>query len=375
MKVNLGSPDITNEEIYLVKDVLESGILSIGPKIDEFEDEFKKYFNVKHAIGVNSGTSALHLLIKSFDIKEGDEVITTPFSFIASTNCILFEKAKPIFVDIDEKTLNIDINKIEDKITDRTKAILPVDVFGHPNNMEEIMKLAKKYNLKVIEDSCEAIGSEYEGIKSGTLADAGVFAFYPNKQITTGEGGMIITNNDNVADLCRSMRSQGRAITGLWLYHERLGYNYRMSEINAAIGIVQMRRLKEIIDKRDKVAQIYNEKLKDVKDVTTPYVDQKVTKMSWFVYVIRLDDNIDRNKVIDYLTENGVSCKPYFTPIHLQPYMRELFGFKEGDFPITEKIGNSTIAIPFYNNLNEEEIDYVVEKIKDGINKIYKLKI
>lgn len=368
MKVNLGAPDITKEEINLVKEVLESGLLSIGPKIEEFEDEFKKYFNVKHAIGVNSGTSALHLLIRAFDIKEGDEVITTPFSFIASSNCILFEKAKPIFVDIDEKTLNIDINKIEEKITDRTKAILPVDVFGHPNNMKEIMELAKKYNLKVIEDSCEAIGSEYEGIKSGTLADAGVFAFYPNKQITTGEGGMIITNDDNIADLCRSMRSQGRGITGLWLYHERLGYNYRMSEVNAAIGIVQIRRLKEIIDKRDKVANIYKEKLKDVKGVIIPYVDSKVTKMSWFVYVIRLDDYIDRNGVMDYLIQNGVVCKPYFTPIHLQPYIKNMFGFKVGDFPITEKISNSTIALPFYNNLTENEIDFVVQKLIEGIN-------
>ncbi|QUH18593.1 DegT/DnrJ/EryC1/StrS family aminotransferase [Alkaliphilus sp. B6464] len=369
MKVNLGAPDITLEEINLVKEVLESGLLSIGPKIEEFEKKFKEYFSVKHAIGVNSGTSALHLLIKALDIKEGDEVITTPFSFVASSNCILFEKAKPVFVDIDEKTLNIDINKIEEKITNRTKAIIPVDVFGHPNNMEEIMKLAKKYNLKVIEDSCEAIGSEYEGIKSGTLADVGVFAFYPNKQITTGEGGMIVTNDDNVADLCRSMRSQGRAITGLWLYHERLGYNYRMSEVNAAIGIAQMRRLEEIIAKRDRVAQLYNKKLKDIKGVTIPYVDSKVTKMSWFVYVIRLDKHINRNGVMDYLTENDIACKPYFTPIHLQPYMRDMFGFKEGDFPITEKVGESTIALPFYNNLSEEEIDYVVKKLIEGINK------
>ncbi len=370
MKVNLGAPDITDKEINLVKEVLESGILSIGPKIEEFENKFTKYFNVKHAIGVNSGTSALHLLIRSLDIKDGDEVITTPFSFVASTNCILFERAKPVFVDIDEETLNIDINKIEEKITDRTKVILPVDVFGHPNNMTEIMKLAKKYNLKVIEDSCEAIGSEYKGIKSGTLADAGVFAFYPNKQITTGEGGMIITNNDNIAELCRSMRSQGRATTGLWLYHERLGYNYRMSEINAAVGIIQMERLKEIIAKRDKIAQIYNEKLKDIKGVILPYVDSKVTNMSWFVYVIRLEDNIDRNKIIDYLTESGIACKPYFTPIHLQPYMRNMFGFKEGDFPITEKVGKSTIALPFHNKLNKADIDYVVKKLNEAINKI-----
>lgn len=367
MRVNLSGPDITDMEIAEVEKVLRTGILSIGPKIEEFEKKFKDYFGVKHAIGVNSGTSGLHLLVRAFDIKEGEEVITTPFSFVASANCILFEKAKPVFVDIDEKTLNMDIEKIEEKITEKTKAILPVDIFGHPNNMEEIMEIAKNYNLKVIEDSCEAIGSEYRYIKSGTMGDAGIFAFYPNKQITTGEGGMIVTNDDRVADLCRSMRSQGRATTGLWLHHEMLGYNYRMSEINAAIGIVQMERLNEILNKRQKIADLYNEKLKNVEGVTIPYVHKNVTRMSWFVYVIRLDSHIDRNRVIDYLKENGVDCKPYFTPIHLQPYMKSMFGFKEGDFPVTEMVSSSTIALPFWNNLREEEIDYTVEKLKQGI--------
>jgi len=367
MNVSLGEPDITLEEINLVNEVLKSGLLSMGPKVKEFENQFKEVFNTKHAIAVNSGTSALHLLIRALGIEEGDEVITTPFSFIASTNCILFEKAKPVFVDIDEKTLNIDIDKIEEKITNKTKAILPVDVFGHPNNMKEIMKLARKYDLKVIEDSCEAIGSEYEGIKSGTLADAGVFAFYPNKQITTGEGGMIVTDDDNIADLCRSMRNQGRSITGLWLYHERLGYNYRMSDVNAAIGIVQMRRLDEIIAKRNKVAKLYNERLKGVKGITIPYVDSKVTKMSWFVYVIRVDEYIDRDKMMDYLIENSIACKPYFTSIHLQSYMKDMFGFKEGDFSITEKVEKSTIALPFYNNLREDQIDYITERLIEFI--------
>lgn len=367
MKVNLSGPDITQKEVDKVNEVLKSGWLSIGPKIEEFEQKFIEYFGVKHAIGVNSGTSGLHLLVKSLGIGKEHEVITTPFSFVASSNCLLFENATPVFVDIDPKTLNIDIQKIEEKITKRTKAILPVDVFGHPLNMAKIKKLADKYNLKVIEDSCEAIGSEYNGIKAGTLADGAVFAFYPNKQITTGEGGMIVTNDDEVADFCRSYRSQGRAVTGFWLHHERIGYNYRLSEIHAALGIVQMERLDEILDKRQTVAQMYNEKLKDVKGVTIPYIHPDVTRMSWFVYVIQVDKEVDRNKVMDYLKENGIGCRPYFTPIHVQPYMKELFGLKAEDFPITADIGRRSIALPFYNKLTEKEVNYVAEKLKHAM--------
>lgn len=366
---NLSQPDITQKEIDIVIDVMKSNILSIGPKINKFEQKFKDYFNIKHAIAVNSGTSGLHLLVKALGITEGDEVITTPFSFVASTNCFLFEKAKPVFIDIDKKTMNMDISRIEEKITNKTKAILVVDVFGHPINMIEVKKIADKYNLKIIEDSCEAIGSEYKGIKAGTLGDCGVFAFYPNKQITTGEGGMIITNNDEIADLCRSLRSQGRSNTGLWLHHDVIGYNYRMSELHAALGIVQMDRLDEILEKRKNVANFYNERLKDIDKVTIPYIHSDVTRMSYFVYVIRLDMDINRDRVLEYLLSNGIGCKPYFTPIHLQSYMKKMFGFKETDFPITEKISNSTIALPFHNNLTINEIDYVVGKLEEAISK------
>lgn len=369
MEVNLSSPDITQKEIDKVNLVLKSSRLSIGTITEEFEQMFKDYFGIKYAIAVNSGTSGLHLLVKALDIREGDEVITTPFSFVASTNCFLFENAKPVFVDIDENTLNININNLEKKITDKTRAILPVDIFGQPVDMVKIKEIANEYNLKIIEDSCEAIGAEYNGIKAGVLADGAVFAFYPNKQITTGEGGMIITNNEHVADLCRSLRSQGRPITGQWLHHERLGYNYRMSELHAALGVVQMERLNEILDKRQEVADIYNEKLSYIDGLTIPHIYPNVSRMSWFVYVIRLDDRIDRNKVMNYLTDNNIACKPYFTPIHLQPYMKRKFGFKEGDFPIAEKVSKSTIALPFYNNLSVNEIDYVVQKIEEGIKK------
>ena len=369
MKVNLSGPDITQAEIDIVNEVLKSGVLSIGPKIEEFENQFRDYFSVKHAIAVNSGTSGLHLLVKSLAIGEGDEVITTPFSFIASINCFLFERAKPVFVDIDRKTLNIDIERIEEKITDKTKAILAVDIFGHPNDMEKISQIADKYNLNVIEDSCESIGSEYKGIKAGTMADGAVFAFYPNKQLTTGEGGMIITDDDNIANLCKSMRNQGRGDSGLWLDHHRLGYNYRMGEINAALGIAQMKRIDEILLKRQNVAAMYNKKLKDIKGVILPYIDSNVTKMSWFVYVIRLEDYLDRKKIMNYLNRYGVTCRPYFSPIHLQPFIKEQYGYQEGDFPITEQISQSTLALPFWNKIDEKEINFTVSVLEKAMKK------
>ncbi len=367
MKIQLAKPDITQTEIDAVIEVMKSGWLSIGPKVEEFEKKIADYVGIKHAIAVNSGTSGLHLLIKSYDIKDGDEVITTPFSFVASTNCILFERAKPVFVDINPETLEMDVDSIEAKITDKTKAILAVDVFGQPMDMRRLRKIADKHKLILIEDSCEALGSEYDGIKSGSLADAAVFAFYPNKQITTGEGGMIVTNDDNIAELCRSYRSQGRAITGFWLHHERMGYNYRMSEVNAVIGSVQMDRLDDIIRRRNKAANMYNERLSNIKGVTIPYVSPATTVMSWFVYVIRLDEHIDRDKVMEHLKQNGVACRPYFTPIHIQPYIKEMFGYEEEDFPNTAKAGRSCIALPFYNDLNSEEIEYVADTLEKAI--------
>lgn len=372
MKIPLSRPDITQREIDAVVEVMKSGVLSIGPKIEEFEKKVAGYVGAKHAIAVNSGTSGLHLLIKAFDIKDGDEVITTPFSFIASANCILFERATPVFADIDPMTLEMDAGCIEEKISSRTKAILAVDVFGHPADIAGLRKVAEKYGLILLEDACEALGSEYAGVKAGSAADGAVFAFYPNKQITTGEGGMIVTNDDRAAELCRSYRSQGRAVTGLWLHHERLGYNYRMSELNAAIGSVQMERISEIIEKRSCVARMYNEKLKSIDGVILPYVSPETTRMSWFVYVVRLKPEIDRDRVMDCLIDHGIACKPYFTPIHTQPYMKELFGFRDEDFPNTLSAGNRCVALPFFNDLDEKSVDYIVDVLKQAVE-IYKM--
>jgi len=374
MKVPLSSPDIVEKDIEALVGVMKTRFLSIGPKVVEFEKRMSKYAGVKYAVAVNSGTSALHLIIRGMEIGEGDLVITTPFSFISSSNCILFERAKPLFIDIEEDTLNLDADKVEEKLESlskeelaRVKALLVVDAFGQPADWDRFEEIAQKYNLKLIEDSAEALGAEYKGRKCGSFGEAGVFAFYPNKQITTGEGGILVTDDEELAKLARSMRNQGRGESGEWLDHERLGYNYRMDELSSALGCSQMERIEEILEKRAKVAEMYGEKLAEVEEVQIPYIAPYVSRMSWFVYVIRLERGIDRNKVIKYLNDEGVQCKPYFTPIHLQPFYKKMFGFKEGDFPITEDVSGRTIALPFFSNLKEEQIEYVVEKLKEGI--------
>ncbi|PKP62043.1 polysaccharide biosynthesis protein [Candidatus Atribacteria bacterium HGW-Atribacteria-1] len=374
MQVPLSSPDIIDKDIEAVVGVMKTRFLSIGPKVVEFENRMSEYTGVKYAVAVNSGTSALHLIIRGMGIGEGDVVITTPFSFIASSNCILFERAKPLFVDIEEETLNLDADRVEEKLKSmsgeelaRVKALLVVDAFGQPADWDRFKEIGKKYNLKLIEDSAEALGSEYKGKRAGSLGEVGVFAFYPNKQISTGEGGILVTDDEELARLARSMRNQGRGEGGGWLDHERLGYNFRMDELSAALGCSQMERIKEILDKRAKVAGMYGEKLAEVEEVQVPYIAPYVSRMSWFVYVIRLERGVDREGVIKYLNEEGVQCKPYFTPIHLQPFYRKMFDYKEGDFPVTEDVTGRTIALPFFNNLREEQIDYVVEKLKEGI--------
>jgi len=376
MQIPLSKPWITEEDIKAVEEVLRTPYLSLGPKLPEFESILAKVVQRKFAIAVNSGTSALHLIIRSLGIKDGDEVITTPFSFIASSNCILFERAKPVFVDIDPKTYNINPELIEGKITEKTKAILAVDVFGQPANWDKLTKIAEKNNLYLIEDSAEAIGSEYKEQPTGSFGVAGIYAFYPNKQITTGEGGVILTDDENIYKLSRSMRNQGRGEDETWLYHTRLGYNYRISDINCALGISQLNRLNKIIELRDAVTKMYSQKLSRVEEVITPYISPNTTRMSWFVYVIRLQDDFDENKrniIIERLEERGIQTRNYFEAIHLQPFYVEQFGFKKGDFPITEFVSERTIALPFYTTMTEEEIDYVVNNLKEVILEVKKL--
>ena len=364
--IPLSSPDITEAEIKAVTNVMRSGRLSIGPRQVRFEEMIAERCDRFHGVAVSSGTAGLHLVLAALGIGPGDEVITTSFSFVASANCILYVGATPVFVDIDPVNLNMDPDKLEAAITPKTKAIIAVETFGNPANMDRIAAAAQRHELPLIEDACEALGGVYKGKPVGSFGRAAVFAFYPNKQITTGEGGMIVTDDDRLADLCRSMRNQGRAIGSQtsaegWLAHERLGYNYRMSELAAAVGIVQMERLDEMLSRRREIACQYIERLMDYADLILPTVDSD-TEMSWFVFVVRLTDQYtskERDRIITGLRRHDVGCSNYFPPIHLQPFYRERFGFKQGDLPITEAIASRTLALPFFNRLDPTQIELV----------------
>jgi len=366
IQIPLSGSDITEKEKKAVLNVLESPYLSLGPRLPEFEEKMAAYIGTKHAVAVNSGTSALHLIVRALGVTAGDEVITTPFSFISSANCILFENARPVFVDIDPTTLNIDPDLIEGAVTEKTKAILAVDVFGHPAEWDKLERIAKKHGLKLIEDSCEAIGAEYKGRKAGSFGSAGTFAFYPNKQITTGEGGMVVTDDGKIAEFCESSRNQGRNMGSAWLSHERLGFNYRLSDINCALGTCQLERITEILDKRDHVAEVYGSLLKDMEEIELPHVSEDI-KMSWFVYVVKLKKKftkVQRDGIIGQLKHSGIGCSNYFAPIHLQPFYKKMFGYKKGDYPVTESVSERTIALPFYSNLKDEDIKRVVQILK-----------
>jgi len=364
--IPLSGPDITMREIEEVVGVLRSGRLSIGPKVEAFEKAVAEYTGKRYAVGVSSGTAALHLAPAALGVGEGDEVVTTPFSFVASANAALFVGARPVFVDIDEDTMNIDVSRIEDAMTPRTRLILPVHVFGLPCDMEAILEIARKRGVSVVEDAAEALGAEVGGKKAGALGDAGIFGFYPNKQITTGEGGMLVTDSEKVAKLAASMRNQGRGETSEWLEHERLGYNYRLDEMSAALGLVQMERIGELLERRAQVAQAYDERLREVGEVTVP-AEVEGMKRSWFVYVVRFAAGIDRDEVSRRLHDAGVESRPYFPPIHLLPFYREKFGYKPGDFPITERVSASTLALPFHGRLTEGERDRVCDAVEEAI--------
>lgn len=384
--IPMSSPDLTDAERQAVAEVLRTRYLSMGDRIQEFESVFREYTNRKYAIGVNSGTSGLHLCVRAAGISSGDLVITTPFSFVASTNVLLFEGAIPIFVDIDPVTGNLNPTGIREAVQDliqgdsaanhwlprsgadnysRLKAILPVDVFGQPADMDPISTTANDNNLLLIEDSCEALGSEYKGRKAGTLGDYGVFAFYPNKQITTGEGGIIVTDDDQAAAMMFSLRNQGRAPGDTWLQHTHLGYNYRLDEMSAALGIVQMERLEELLTKRQRVASWYEQRLAEIPGVESLQIDSHTSRMSWFVYVVRFEPHIDRDIVANALNKQGVPARPYFLPIHLQPYMVSRFGYRDGDFPVTEDLGKRGLALPFSGVMTETQVDQVCRSLRD----------
>ena len=371
MRIHLSRPDITEEEIKAVCAVLRSPNLSLGPKLAEFEGAFTKYIGRKRAVAVNSGTSGLFLCMLALGIGPGDEVITTPFTFISSATCIMMAGAKPVFVDIDPESLNINAAKIESKITGKTKAILPVEIFGNPAGIDKVCEIAQKHNLVVIEDSCEALGSALNGKKVGTFGTMSMFAFYPNKQITTGEGGMILTDDDDLADMCVSLRNQGRGRGGGWLGHERLGYNFRLSDINCALGIVQLSKIELVKAKRRQVVKWYQEMLAGDDRLIVP-VEPADCDVSWFVFVVRLAEEFtleQRDKILKAMNSRGIEVGNYFPPVHLQPFMVERFGYSKGDFPVTESVCKSTIALPFYNNLTYDEVAIVCRELKEILDK------
>lgn len=386
MFVPLSRPDITEREIGAVVEVMKSGILSIGKKIEQFEHLVAEYAGLRFGVAVNSGTSALHLIVRAMEIGKGDFMITSPFTFVSSANVALYENAIPVFADIDEKTYNITPETLEEALKRYEKtglktekleftsfkpsAFMAIDIFGHPLEWEGIRNVCEKFGIKIIEDSCEALGSAYKNIKTGSFGTAGTFAFYPNKQITTGEGGIIVTDDEKIASLARSMRNQGRGEAGTWLEHVRLGYNYRMDELSAAIGTEQMLRLDEILNSRNDAAKRYGELFKKIPEIETPYVADYVTSMGWFVYVIKLPEYSDRARVMDFLKEKGVQSREYFKPLHIQPYYMESMGYKDGMFPVTEKVAGRTLAIPFFSHISQEQQEYVVDTIKVALEEV-----
>jgi perosamine synthetase len=366
-QIPLAKPDIDEADVAAVQAVLTdpNGRLALGPNLTAFEDALAAAAGCRYAVAVNSGTSALHLIVRSLGLGPGDEVITTPFSFVASTNCILMEGATPVYVDIEPRTLCIDPEQIEAAITPRTKAILGVDVFGHPADWPRIEAMAEKHGLIVIEDSAEALGSRLNDKPCGGFGVAGVFAFYPNKQITTGEGGVVVTDDVALAELCRSMADQGRGDGG-WLSHVRLGFNYRLDEMSAALGLSQMTRLDELIAARAQVAQGYLEALAGLDEIVLPVVSDDAF-MSWFVFVVRLSDSFsreDRDGILDRLRAQGIGCRNYFQPLHLQPFLREGLELCPGQFPVTEAVSDRTIALPFFPQMTQDQVRRVAEALK-----------
>jgi perosamine synthetase len=359
-RIAMSAPDIAESDEHAVRTALRSGVLGLGPSAEEFERLAAEVAGVAHGVAVSSGTAGLHVLVRALGVGRDDEVLVPSFTFAASVNALIYEGATPIFVDIESETYNLDPAELVARRTPKTRAAMVVDVFGHPADWDAIGTAAE--DLTLIDDCCEAIGAMYRGRAMGGFGAAGCFAFYPNKQMTTGEGGMIVTEDASLAALCRSLRNQGRGEMGAWLQHERLGFNYRMDELSAALGVSQIRRLDTFMAKRAEVAQMYSDRLADFDWLRLPIVKPQVT-MSWFVYVITLSSDLDREAIVESLASRGIPSRAYFPPLHLQPYIRERFGTREGMLPITEDIASRTLALPFHNNLTEAQVEQVVQAL------------
>ena len=366
-QVGLSAPWLDEREEELVLDVLRSGRLSLGPTIDRFEELFAEAVGAPYAAAVSSGTAGLHLLCVAAGIQSGDEVITSPYSFVASANCAIYEGATPVFADIDPRTHNLDPSAVEAAITSRTKAVVAVDIYGYPSELEELQAICERHGLALIDDACEALGARYDGRTVGAQGQDAVFAFYPNKQITTGEGGVVTTHSEETWRLLTSLRNQGRADGGGWLEHARLGFNYRIDDIRAAIGIGQLEKLDAILEGRSDAAARYQRLLQGIDGLELPCADDERHTRSWFVYVVALPPGTDRERVIGELDAAGVQTARYLPCIHLQPYMRERYGFREGLCPVAEELSGRTLALPFHARITEDDQGYVANVLRAAL--------
>jgi perosamine synthetase len=371
MRIPLSAPDITEADIEAVVDVLRTPRLSLGPKLEEFDAAVAGYTGVPYAVALSSGTAGLHLGLAALGIGEGDEVILPSFTFIAVAHAVLYRRATPVFADIDPRTLNLTAESVASAITPRTRAIIVVHTFGCPADLDPIIDIAARHGVSVIEDACEALGAECRGRKAGGIGDLGVFGFYPNKPITTGEGGMLVTRDRRLAETIRALRNQGRRPADGWLDHAMLGYNYRLSEINCALGISQMNRLDGILARRENRAACYREHLRTVPELTLPVFETAEGRVCWFVFVVRLAARFtqeDRDGIIAYMAARGIGCGRYFAPVHLQP-LYAAYADRGHDLTVTGQVAPRTLALPFFNRLTDGEIAEVCATLREAIDR------
>jgi perosamine synthetase len=362
--IPLSQPLIGEREEQLVLETLRSGRLSLGPMLDRFEQAFAARLGAGRAAAVSSGTAGLHLALRAAGISEGDEVLTTPFSFVASANSVLYERAKPVFCDIDQRTLNLDPEAAAAAVTERTSGVMPVHIFGYPADLPAFERLAAQHGLFIVEDACEALGAVHaDGTPVGARGHLAVFAFYPNKQMTTGEGGMVICPGAEAKERIDSERNQGRAPDMSWLDHDRLGFNYRLSDVACALGVAQLERLDELLSGRQRAAALYGEALAGIDGLELPSPDTGGDRRSWFVYVVKLPREVDRDATMLALRERGIDSKPYLPAIHLMSFYRERFGHREGEFPVCEDVARRSLALPFFPQISEAQVARVAESL------------
>jgi dTDP-4-amino-4,6-dideoxygalactose transaminase len=366
--IPLARPLIGTREEELVLDTLRSGRLALGPRLASFEAAFAAAHGSSHVSAVSSGTAGLHLAIRAAGVERGDDVVTSPFSFVASANCLLYEGARPVFCDIDPRTLNITAEAAGDALTERTTGILPVHIFGYPADMAGMELLSRDCGLWIVEDACEALGAEHaDGTPVGARGNLSVFGFYPNKQITTGEGGAVVSPSAGAKERIDSERNQGRAPDLGWLDHDRLGFNYRLDDLSCALGLAQLERLGDALTGRARIASLYSDALGDVEGIVLPCPDEGGNRRSWFVYVVQLPPGVDRDAAVEAMRRRGVDTKPYLPAIHLLSFYRERFGHKEGEFPVCEDVAVRSLALPFFPQLTDAEVEQVVESLRDVI--------